>query len=843
MKKYIILLLFFAEAAFAQTGSISGTVTENGTPLPGVNIFIPDSFTGTVSEENGSYRIEKIPSGEIDIRFSNVGYKTKTFSVSIVPNRTLMLNVAMEPEAIEVDQIEITDKRIQAQEDTRTSVIDLSPKSAKTLPGAVTDVFRTLQSLPGVLSPSDFSSQLVIRGSGPDQNLIVMDDVEIFNPYRLYGVVSMFNPEAVSDIELITGGFPARYGDRLSAVLDITNKQGSRSDNLAGSINASIVSANLILEGKNPFNIPGSWLINSRRTYYDLIIEPFVKNAGLVEDNVSFPNFHDVQGKFSFGPFNGHKFFLNGIYSRDGVNVISGEERQTPDSISVFDLSKNDMASFAWHFAPGKSLLNKFIVSWYRNSGDTNFDSQFLDPSLNRDNFDNASADTLSEYLLNFKFNTDYSFRKYSFDERLLYYWGGKNELEAGAGIDFMQTTLSATFDLDPQLQAFLESNPNINAALDDILDVKDYTRTRAYLQNRFNFLGKFNFQPGIRADYYEILNKFYFAPRFSFSYALDDITTLRAVWGIYYQSPGYEKIRDQNVFLDLDKKFTRNIDAEKAEHYVVSMDRWLTNEWKIKAEAYYKDFNNLIVPKVAQGINYYTEPVSGKNIRFRNAWTRPVPVIGDSVTQIPVNNSYGESYGLELLLEKRNIYGKSRVNGWISYAYAFANRFEDGFEIPFRYDQRHTFNLVLDYKASSWFDFSVRFQYGSGFPTTVPVGFKPRVILNDSNGDLIPDDPNLAVRRTLNGETENVIFDVDYGSRKNQLQSRLPVYHRLDLRFNFYAGYWNLNWIFYLDIINVYNRSNIINYDYFVNDDLVLESEATSMFPILPTIGFSIKF
>ena len=842
MTKYIFLLFILPQILFAQKGAVAGKVSENGNPMPGVNIFIPDSFTGTVSEEDGSYRLENVSPGDIRIRFSAVGFRTENFTVTIEADRTLLLDVEMEPEVIEVEQIEVTDRRIQSQDDTRTSVIDLSPKSAKTLPGAVTDVFRTLQSLPGVLAPSDFSSQLIIRGSGPDQNLIVMDNVEIFNPYRLYGVVSMFNPEAVSDIELITGGFPARYGDRLSAVLDITNKQGSRSDNLKGSLNASIVSANLVLEGKNPFDIPGSWLVNSRRTYYDLIIEPFVKDAGLVEDNVSFPNFHDVQAKFTFGPFNGNKFFLNGIYSRDGVNIVSGDERQTPDSISVFDLSKNDMASFAWHHARGENLLNKFIVSWYRNSGDTDFDSQFLDPSLNRDNFEDASNDTLSAYLLGFGFNTEYSFRKYSFDERLIYYWG-ENEFEAGAGLDLMQTTLSAQFDLDPQLQAFLESNPNINAAIDDILNIKNYSRARVYLQNRFNLFGKINLQPGLRTDYYEILDKFYAAPRFSMSYALDDITTLRGVWGIYYQSPGYEKIRDQNVFLDLDQRFTRNINAEKAVHYVLGIDRWVTNEWKIKAEAYYKDFTNLIVPKVARGINYYTESIGGKDPRLKNSWTRPVPVIGDSITQIPVNNSFGESYGVELLLEKRNIYGKSKFNGWISYAYAFANRFEDGIKIPFRYDQRHTFNLVMDYKATSWFDFSLRFQYGSGFPTTVPVGFKPRIILQDSDGDQIPDDPDLAVRRNFSGATDKVIFDVDYGGRKNQLSQRLPVYHRLDLRFNFYAEYWDLDWIFYLDIINVYNRSNVINYDYFVNDDLNLEREATSMFPILPTIGFSIKF
>jgi hypothetical protein len=118
----------------------------------------------------------------------------------------------------------------------------------------------------------------------------------------------MFNPDAVSDVNLISGGFPAKYGDRLSAVLDVTNREGDRTKNLKGNINASIIDANIVLEGKNPFNIKGSWLFNSRRTYYDLIIEPFVKKAGLVDQNTSFPNFYDFQTKLVFGPFNGSKF-------------------------------------------------------------------------------------------------------------------------------------------------------------------------------------------------------------------------------------------------------------------------------------------------------------------------------------------------------------------------------------------------------------------------------------------------------------------------------------------------------------------------------------------------------
>jgi hypothetical protein len=839
MFRILLLIIVNNILIFSQTGGLTGKVTEGGTPIPGVNILIMNTTTGGITNDEGFYRIAKIPVGNHTIRFSAVGYKTQFINVTIVDGRSLELNIEMKTEAIEVDQIEIIDRRIQSQDDPTTSLIDLKPEGARILPGAVTDVFRTLQALPGVLAPNDFSSQLIIRGSGPDQNLIIMDDVEVFNPYRLYGVISMFNPESLIDINLITGGFPVQYGDRLSAVLDVTNRQGNITKSITGTLNASIVSANLVLEGKNPLDIPGSWLVSSRRTYYDLIIEPFVKNAGLVEDNVTFPNFYDVQAKIAFGPFSGNKFFINGIISRDAVDLVSSDDRETPDSVAVIDDSDNDLLSFAWHYAPKTNVLNKLIVSWYRNGGRTNFDSKLLDPSLNRNDFADAAPDTLSQYLVGFGFNSDFTFQKYSIDDKFLYYWGKDNEFSAGAGVDFMKTLVKFDFNLDPQLRAFFNSNPNIRAVFDDIGDEIKYSRYRAWAQNKFAFGDKIIFQPGLRFDYYDILEKGYLAPRVSLAYAFNDLTTLRAAWGIYYQSPGYEKLRDGNKLLDFDKKFTTALQAEHSIHYVLSLERWLSSEWRAKVDGYYKKFDDLIVPKQVTGKIYETELIPGKNPALKSSWIDPIVVQGDSLTQIPVNNSFGKAYGLEFLVEKKNIVGVTKFDGWISYSLAWTERSEYGRTLPFNFDQRHTLNVVLNYEVNNWFDIGIRFQYGSGFPITEPVGIKPRITLVDTNGDFIPDSPEIATR----GESEDVIFDTDFGGIENRYRSRKPAYHRLDVRFSAKADYWDLDWIFYLDVINVYNRANVVGYDYFVNDDLTLGREKNTMFPILPTLGFNVRF
>ncbi len=842
-KLIFIISIALISSISAQSGNLAGKITNEGFPLVGVNVLIVETGSGGVSDEEGNYRIVSIPVGERQIRFSAVGFKTKYIDVVIENDRTVILDVDLDLEIIEVDEVEVIDSRVQEQSDTRVSLIDLQPHEARILPGAVTDVFRTLQSLPGVLAINDFSSQLVIRGSGPDQNLIIMDDVELFNPYRLYGVVSMFNPEAVSDIKLITGGFPSNYGDRLSAVLDVKNREGTTSKVISGNVNASIVSANLVLEGKNPFNIPGSWLINSRRTYYDLIIEPFVKNSGLVEENVAFPNFFDIQSKLALGPFNGHKFVLNSIFSRDGVDLISGQKRTNPDSVAVVDMSKNDLASFAWHYSPNQKVLNKLIVSWYRNSSDASIDSELLDPSLNRDEFEDILPDTLAPYLLGFGFKSKFFLRKYTVDDKFTYFWGKKNELEFGAGIDIIQSEVDFEFEIDPELEAFFVLNPGFRIVLEDIKNVDEYSRYRTYINNKFAISKKLYLQPGFRFDYYSILEKGYLSPRISLAYALNDITTIRAVWGIYYQSPGYEKIRDQNFLFDLSSKFTKSLEAERATHYILSLERWITSEWKAKIDGYFKKFNNLIVPKIVQGTLYITEPIPGKDPKFSSGWTRPVPVQSDSVTQIPVNNSIGEAFGIELILEKKNIMGSNSLSGWISYALAYTNRRDNNFTRPFRFDQRHTINIVLNYQINNWLDLGLRFQYGSGYPLTDPIGITPRIIFEDQDGDLIPETPVIATRKnSANGE-EEIIYEIDYGGETNRRQGKKPPYHRLDVRLSADADYWDLDWTFYLDVINVYNRSNVINYDYFITDDLKLDRNPNSMFPIVPTLGFIVRF
>jgi hypothetical protein len=840
LKLYIILFFFLsacsivAAAAEGSGGTLAGKViaSEAGQRLPFVNLLLQGTKIGTTTDANGVFKIEGVPKGSYTLLARLLGYAdAEVPDLLLEDGQTTAVTVTMQERAIPLEGVQITADRARRLEDIRSSLLSVSPFRAKTLAGVGEDVMRTLQALPGVLSPNDFTSQLIIRGSGPDQNLIVMDDIEVFNPYRLYGVISMFNPETAADINLITGGFPAKYGDRLSAVLDVTNKEGDKTAGARGSVNMSITNANVVLGGRSPFGIEGSYLFSARRTYYDLILGPIAKNSGLVSGDVAFPNFGDFQYKVTLEPGAGHRILATGVFSKDAVSLVTGPKRETPDSLSVMDDTRNDILGLAWHYYPSDRFFSKLGLSWYRTRGISEFGGDFLDPSLDRESFQTA-ADTAGARYFNVEFDSRYEFRKVSLKNETGWLLND-HTIEMGAGIDFLTTSIFWHLRPDETFRAFMRSR-NI-PWVEDFVQSKDYERLNLYVQDKINVGQKLSIQPGVRLDYYAILDKSYLGPRINISYRLDPITTLRGAWGIYRQSPGYEKLFDQRSFFDLTNAATSNLRAEQAIHYVLGIDHWIDNRWQLRVETYYKKFDAVIVQAYRTGTIYQVTPVPGGDPKKPSGWTEPVATIGDSLTTIPVNGAEGSAVGVEILLEKRNAESDDRLSGWIGYSLAKAERVRDGVTTPFRYDQRHTVNIVLDYRLASWLDLGMRWKYGTNFPYTPPVGVSPRVVSETRNGTEVK-----ILQTDANG---NVIFDIDRGGEANKFSSRLPPYHRMDVRLSAYADCWNLDWTFYLDVINVYNRSNLLGYRFYLKDDLTIGQGEVTMFPILPTLGFSVRF
>lgn len=844
----IILLLFITRISISQNSQ--DTIINENAILTG-NVLNADetklaNILINISNQNNNYRIfsdkegkykTDIVGGTYTISISHPGfsrYEFKNFSISANENKKL--DIYLIEKIVSTEEIEVEGVFRQRQEDLRTSLYNIKPQNVKILPGAVEDVLRSLQALPGVTSPNDFTSQLVIRGSGPDQNLIVMDDVEIFNPYRLYGLVSMFNPETLSDITLITGGFPAKYGDRLSAVLDVMNKEGDRKNYFKGIINTSITNANVIFNGKNPFNIPGSWLVSSRRTYYDLIIGPFAKKAGLITEDSSFPSFRDLQFKFAIGPFKKNKFIVNGVFSKDGVDIIPGKDSKQADSVTVNDVTKNDMLSLGWHYAPNDKFVSRTTLSWYRNSGDNDFTAELLDPLIDKENYSPEKRDSLRQIgaLLGLEFDSRYIFRKFSIGNRSILI-NKNSEQEFGAGVDIVRTDLSYNLVIDDQFKAFIRNFPTASAFLNGFsLEGEDNLRAYVYGQSMFKVSKKFFVQPSLRLDYFQIIKTPYIAPRLNFGYAINPVTTLRSSVGIYYQSPGLEKLVDGRVFYDLRNAYERGLTAERAIHFIAGIDRWINNEWLAKAEVYYKKFDNLLEQERLTGYRYEFTPADPSNNdplykRNYSNWVRSSEKLPfDSVTTNPVNAGKGNAYGFEVGLEKKYVSAKTKLTGWINYSLSFSDREKYGVTNPYRFDQRHIANVVLNYRVNNWLELGTRFTYATNFPITTPIGITPRVL-----GDSI----------AVNPVTREVIFNLDYGGIQNQFKDQRPAYHRLDFRATAYANFWLTDWAFYIDVINVYNRKNVLGYDYWLDKDLNVKRKVIGMFPILPTIGINARF
>ena len=840
----IIISVLISANLYSQTDTsnsvLSGTVRNaKDKKMPGVTVAIinktsQEIFRGKTNAD-GEFTIQAL-SGKYKLNASLEGYtQFEQDDVNLNGARVVHPDIILAEKLYSTDEIEVLGQK-QSQNDLRTSWFNVSPANIKVLPGGLEDVMRSLKSLPGVTAPNDFTSQLVVRGSGPDQNLIIMDEVEIFNPYRLYGLVSMFNPETLSDINLITGGFPAKYGDRLSAVLDVTNKEGITDRPLSIIANVNIANANLVFQGRNPLKIPGSWIISTRRTYYDLILGPFARKAGLITDDSSFPSFEDLQFKLAFGPFKKSKFVVNGIFSRDGVDIIPGAERTNPDSVNVNDVSYNNVLSVGWHYNPNPSFISKTTFAWYRNSGDNSFDGDIIDPLIDKENLTPGQRDSLKLIgaLLGFNFKSTYAFRKISLGNRSVLL-DGKNKYEFGGGFDIIRNDLTYALDLDPAFRAFINSLPNARPLTQGFtINGKDNYRGSAYGLGRFEIGQRFFWQPSMRVDYYSLLNKVYVSPRFNVGYAFDPLTTLRSSVGVYYQSPGYEKLVDNQTFYDLENAQVTDLKAERSIHLILGLDRWLNSSWLLKLEGYYKRFDNLIVSQKLSAYKYkYTllDPNNHDPVYMKNPanWVRSadrLPV--DSLTSIPVNAGSGNSYGFEISLERKYTGPTTRLYGWINYSFAKATRDSYGLETPFRFDQTHNVNIVLNYRVNDWFEVGARWNYASNFPFTAPVGITPRIV-----SDTL----------VVNPLTNQVIFNLDYGDAANRYSSRRPAYHRLDLRFSANTRFWKAEWSFYLDVINVYNRTNVLGYSYSIGSDLSVKQKTTGMFPILPTLGVNARF
>jgi hypothetical protein len=322
----LVWFMLSGSSARAEPGAVSGFVRDasNGEPLAYANVYLDKTDFGAATSDKGYYYIGSVPAGTYELVASFIGFATVRRRLSIGSGQTVKANIELPAGTIEVGEVKVTADRARFEREVEVSAVRLDARRLQLVPrvGGEVDLFRTIQSLPGVVTTSDFSNRLYIRGGSPDQNLVLLDGITLYNPSHLFGMFSPFIPEAVSNVTLLAGGFPARYGNRLSSVLDVTTKEGN-AKRYTGDGSVSMLAAKAQVEGPLP---RGSFLVAGRRTYLpDLLLATFdVKGVGYY--------FYDLMGKVNFEPWPDSRFTLAGIGAQDVLDFWDPDNRAALDA-------------------------------------------------------------------------------------------------------------------------------------------------------------------------------------------------------------------------------------------------------------------------------------------------------------------------------------------------------------------------------------------------------------------------------------------------------------------------------------------------------------------------------
>ena len=871
------LMLLGAASAHAQNGSISGTVRDAQTqaPLADVNITLERDgavVAGTTTDTQGRYRLAGVPPGTYRLIARFIGYDAAPVFVAL-GTAPMTLDVAMEQVVFGLDGLEVTASLFQEASDVNVSLARVTARQVRQLPGGAEDLMRALQTLPGVQAASDYSNQVFIRGGTPDQNLILLDDIEVFSPYQLNGMGSLLNPALIRRMDLYAGAFPAGYGDRLSSVLAVETRDGRADTRLGGRISSNMLNVNLTLEGKTGF-LDGSWIASGRRTYFDSFANTFARRIGIFND-IAFPDFVDGQFKMTLHPGRGHHLRFTALRSRDQLDWVVEEDAlgQQRDSESLIDGgidTYNTAFGLTWTYLPNPDAQVKVFANWYRNNGDSDL-SGGLQPRMGG----------LSPIVINppppvfagpdtarFVYRQHYALEKATLGGRFLLKQG-RHSLEAGAGFDRLDNGLDLDFEANEfgatVFDAFVLADPLVGALAQRIDENKTYHRVHAYVQDKLA-LGAVFIQPSLRYDYYGITGNGYLSPRLSLSVALDAVTALRVAGGRFVQSPGFEKLLDQDNVFNL-ARFTGldSLEAEEALHLGASISRQFGQRWNVRVEGYWKKLDNLITQAsrvVRRPVANYSPAASTMSGRPSQLTPDAYIVLEDDVlalTPVPVNEGSGEAYGVEVLIEKRRIRASDVWSGWFSYAQANATREQDvmgqHISFPFDYDRRHTVNLTVNRRLGRHVNVGLAWRYGSGFPYTPAVDTEPLVGIVQN-----PNPPNNTQGIVLvDPETGFARLVPSFGNAANINAGRLPDYHRLDVRATYLVRWREVGVELYVDLINVYNRRNTVTNQYFVDiaesprPDLpialrppatpILLREPVYMFPFIPSFGLSLAF
>ena len=780
MRLYICLifvLIFYS--GYTQTYTISGYITDsnNGESIVGANIVSDSLRLGTSSNSFGFYSLT-LPTGEYKIRYTYIGYSSQEINFNL--NKNISNNIEFSVSTSTLDEVILSSEK-SIVEKTQTSVIDLPIKQLFSIPALLgeVDVLKAIQLLPGVQS-SEGSSGFYVRGGGPDQNLILLDGVPVYNASHLGGLFSVFNPDAIKTVRLTKGGFPARYGGRLSSVLQIDMKEGNMKE-FKGDMTIGLISSKLTLEGPI-IKDKTSFIISGRRTYADLLVKP------LLPENTNLSMyFYDLNMKINHKISNRDRIFLSSYIGRDRFGVDYSESDNNYSDALNFGLGYGNITStLRWNHLFNDKLFSNTTLTYSRYS----FNTDFGLTSTQTTNIGNENYDISFGYISGIE----------DLAARIDFDYSPNPNHDVKFGYSY---THHHFFPGETSLNISLETSDSIEFAIDTLLNFSeniDVHEMFFYIEDNVKISDRFKANIGMHAGYYS-LDKFNIQPRISARYLLDENWSMKL---------SYSEMR-QNIHLlsnssvgfpsDLWVPAIDSVPSQSSKQIAGSINTTLKDgQYELSLEGYYKTMNNLIAYKAGYS-----------NLQNTESWENAIETGGK-----------GESYGLELFLQKKT----GRTTGWIGYTLSWTNRQFDNINFgewyPYKYDRRHDLSIVFSHKINEKWDVSATWAYGTGnaitFPQAVYLGHPYSGWGGDASIDLIE----------------------DYGERNS---TRLNAYHRLDFGFTHHKQKNKYERIISFGAYNAYNRKNPF-FAYLANDENGQRvARQVSLFPIIPSISYRYKF
>ncbi|NQT63681.1 MAG: TonB-dependent receptor [Candidatus Marinimicrobia bacterium] len=828
----ILFLSLFSVTLARQ--NVHGFIRENetGEPLPYANVILPELNRGATSNVEGYFVVSNLPVGTHKLIVSIIGYSVHEQTIELPADLNLRLDIRLDQSIIEGQSIEVSAEREKFKELVSTSTVTLDRRAIEVAPSFVeADVFRALQLLPGVQSLNDFSSALYVRGSTPDQNLIMLDGITVYNPMHLGGIFSTFNTDAIKEAEFHAGGFPAQYGGRLGSILNIVNREGN-TEELTGSANISLISSKALIEGPLPtFGsnlLKGSWMVAGRRTYFDVIANAFYKRIVLPRldpvDRMDSPKnifpyyFYDFQGKVNLDVGSDHRLTWSSFYGDDVLNWDYQDDYSSDDwedegwddgdyyyeesDSSVFDWRWGNFTnSLSWRWIISPKLIARTFIANSRFRFAVDFD--FADESYSRSEYDTSSYQSAFGFDLFDRINDN------SVESNLT--WLANDAHNVLAGFQHKEVHF--------QLGMILGAEETYNGVKETFRDTIMWMESRPaesaiYIQDKWEMSPLLSLQTGLRVASYSLHDTTYFEPRLGLKYFLSENVSLKGSVGRYHQFLTVANPPDENLrFLDIWFGIPKDRPAPRSDHYIFGIEYLSDSDILVRTEAYYKSFDNLLTLKPTDLIAVNEED----------------QLIIDPFNEFWDTDAYAQ--GLEILVKKLS----GKVRGWAGYTYAQTKRKYEGQDWYFpKYDRTHTLNVVADWALNDALHFSTAITYSSGNPYTAVIGRTET--WEDRAWDL---DNSWFNRETfLYGEKHGV---------------RYPGYFRWDVSFKKRKPFLSGHREWYFQILNVTNHLNVFSYFYrndggynyrtYEKENKGVQRLGIPMFPFLPTFGVKFEF